>query len=503
VVTGKARPQTAIQGVAFASLLNTLAKATVYLRHVIITMYIGLTVELDAFYVAASVVSLFINVFGDIYDSVGIPFLVRAREKNGFDSFRSLTGSLFSLTLATTAMLTLLMLLASPFAHLIVPGFQVTSREFIRNNLYFLLPYALAYLPYHCLGSFFRATRNFKIFYWSEFLVQGIALAGLLAYHRHELAVPGTLSAGYLGGFAFLLWYGRKEFRFRGSLSGEETGEVGRQTFKLLPLYMIGYGLILVDRYFASYLEAGGISALTYGFIVASVVPMILNIENIFITPLSEESDRGILLTYIVSGILLVSVPVIVFTETYGYEIIQVFFQRGAFTPHSTELTGTALKYYILGLPGLFFWPVCIRVFQVSRKIRKIVLIGLVSLALNATLNYLFVFWAGMGVAGIALATSLSGWTVSILGVSALPRLGVRLAFKLPGTLMGNIAIATVVALLVSISIPVPTWKLGELILKGMGFVAVYIACLFLIPNRHLREIIGMVRYSFPLGFRQ
>jgi len=491
------RPQTAIEGVLSAALLNSLSKATVYLRHIVITAYIGLTGELDAFYVAVSIVSIFIITFGEIFDSVGIPYLVRAREQGGMESFRQISGSLFSMTMRMTIGLTLLMLLASPFSSVIVPGFPIASKKFINHNLYFLIPYALVYLPYHCLGSFFRSLRNYRLYYWADFLIQVTALIGIVLYHGHELAVPATLSAAYMAGFLFLVWKGRTYCRFQELRPERETGEIRQQIVKLAPIYMIGYALLLIDRFFASYLEPGAISALSYGFIVASIIPMVLNIENVFITPLSENSDRGVLLTHILSGILLVSFPVMTFTLFYGKEIIAVLFQRGAFTARATELTAASLKFYILGVFPLFFWPVCYRVFQIYRKLRPVMWIGLISVALNATLNYLFVFQAEMGVAGIALATAISGWTVSVVGLLSLRSLGIKIMFRQPARMLGNMVSGTIVAVLVCRWIPLPPDSWEGILLRGGAFVLTYVAVVFSIPNRYIREIRGMVQFPF------
>jgi hypothetical protein len=62
------RTQTAIQGMAFAAVVNLLSKVLLYLRQMVIA-----AVWLDAFFVATSFVLIFITVFGDIFDSAGIP----------------------------------------------------------------------------------------------------------------------------------------------------------------------------------------------------------------------------------------------------------------------------------------------------------------------------------------------------------------------------------------------------------------------------------------------
>ena len=125
------RPQTAIQGVTLATALNVVSKILIYLRQVLITAYFGLSVRLDAFFIATSVVAIFINTFGDIFDSAGIPSLVRTRERDGEGPFRALTGSIFSLSLLLGLGLSLLMVLCFPLAPYLVPGFPREAGAFI------------------------------------------------------------------------------------------------------------------------------------------------------------------------------------------------------------------------------------------------------------------------------------------------------------------------------------------------------------------------------------
>jgi len=478
-----------------ATLYNSLSKIAIYSRHVVITAYIGLSIGLDAFYIAVAVVSVFINTFGDIFDSVGIPFLLRVREGGG-EVYRRLEGILFSWTIKLGAGLTALMILSLPLVYLLVPGFPAGSRGLIRTNLFALVPYALVYLPYHCLGSFQRARRNFRSFFMVEFLVALIALGVILAMPRTEIAVPISVSVGYCGG-ALALWFiERRHIRFVASPPREETREIRGMVWKLLPVYALVYALLLIDRYFASFLQTGGIAALSYAFMLATAIPLILNVENVFITPLSEESDHGALMTQILCGALIVTVPVVAFTTAYARDIVALMFERGAFTAIAAELTSTALARYIFGLPAMIVWPVCYRLYQVYRRPKTIYWIGLMAVLFNGTMNYLLVIRAGWGIAGIAFTTAVSNWLVLVTGLLWLPRLGVHVGYRNVGAVLANASAGTIAAFAVSASIPrgLPHW--AEVPLLGVLFIVVYTLVVFLLPGRQVRTIRDIVLQS-------
>lgn len=489
------RPQTAIQGVMSATLYNTLSKIAIFSRHVVITAVIGLSVGLDAFYIAVAVVSVFINTFGDIFDSVGIPFLLRVRGGGG-EVYRRLEGTLFSWTVKMGVGLTALMVLSLPLVTSLVPGFPAGSRGLIWINLFALVPYALVYLPYHCLGSFQRARRDFRSFFMAEFLVALIALGMILAMPRTEIAVPISVSVGYCGG-ALVLWFmERRHIRFVGSPPHEETREIRGMIWKLLPVYALVYALLLIDRYFASFLQTGGIAALSYAFMLATAIPLILNVENVFITPLSEESDHGALMTQILCGALIVTAPVVAFTMSHARDIVALLFERGAFTATAAELTSTALSHYIFGLPAMIIWPVCYRLYQVYRRPKTIYWIGLMAVLFNGTMNYLLVMRAGWGIAGIAFTTAVSNWLVLVTGLLWLPRLGVHVAYRDLRAVVANVAAGTFAAFAVSASIPggLPHWV--EVPFLGTVFIVVYALVVFLLPGRQVRVIRDIVLHS-------
>lgn len=492
------RPQTAVQGVAFGTSMNVLSKVLNYSRQVLITAYFGLSGQLDAFFVATSVVGIFINTFGDIFDSVGIPSLVRVRERAGEDAFRSLTGSIFSLALFLGIGLSVLMFFCFPLAPMLVPGLSSESKGFIRWHLYLLLPYALVFLPYHALGSFFRSLRGFHVYYVVELLVQFAALVAVFAFGFTVLIVPVSLSVAYILGLLAFVFRGRKRFRFRGNLSGGEMSVVRKSVSRMMPIYMILYGLIITDRYFASFLEVGAISALSYGYILATAIPGIMNIENVIVTPLAEDSDRGTLLTRILSGIWIVSLPIVVFTLYFADELVRGLFERGAFTAKASGLTSDALRFYILGVPAFFALPICVRTLQIFRKFTWITILSVISVLMNACLNYLLVLKVGMGVKGVALSTSLSMLVIGACTLRLLHGLGVRIRFAEMAGVLPNVLVGITVSLAVSATLPLDSVSLPAIGARGTVFVLFYVLVAFLLPGNEVRRLRNLLLESFP-----
>ena len=102
--------------------------------------------------------------------------------------------------------------------------------------------------------------------------------------------------------------------------------------------------------------------------------------------------------------ILQLSIPCTILIFIYSEPIIQLIFQRGAFTESDTQLVGQVQAMYILQVPFYMLSILKVRLIS-SIKYNQILFYGaLISFVLNILLNYLFMQY--FGVSGIALSTA-------------------------------------------------------------------------------------------------
>jgi putative peptidoglycan lipid II flippase len=483
----KNRQQTAIRGLLSVGGVNLLARGVGYGKHIVITAVIGLSAQLDAFYMAATILAIAVYTFGDVFDSLGVPRLVEALQEEGEEGFRKLSGSIFSLAVFLSGLLVILLVVASPLAGYIAPGFDVEKRRLVVYNLYYMLPVGLLYLPYHAVGSFLRARRRFQAFYVGELLIALVTLLVVLLLNRVPFVLPISFSVAYVVAFSYLVLVSRTTIRFFGDLRNETMKEILRMLFRLIPLYAVFHLLGVVDRMFASYLPTGGVSALSYGALIAGIPISLLMIENVFITPLSEVPDKETMMRKIVAGVLILAIPVTVFTVVYSREIVRLAFQRGLFDEISTEMTAKALRLFALGIPAMFLWPVCYRLLQVLRRVEGMVGIAIVTVFVNAGLNHLFLK-IGMGISGLALATSSANYLLLLSCLFLLARRGVSVATG--GALRVLLISVLIAGAAVAVTAQVP-WGKGAVagaIGPGVLFVAIVGAFLFVAPGREIRE---------------
>jgi putative peptidoglycan lipid II flippase len=480
-------PQTAIRGVFSVGLINATARVIAYGKHIAITALIGLSAQLDAFYVATTVLALTIFVFGDVFDSAGIPRLVRTLQADGEEKFRYLAGSILAFAFVLATCLGLLLLLVAPWTPWIAPGFSAEKKDLVLGNLLFLAPMAVLFLPYHAVGSVLRARRRFQAFYLGEIVIAAVTLIIILVWHDHPYVIPVSFSAAYAAAFLYVAAVARGTIRFRLSVREEGIREIVRMLFRLLPVYLVFHLFTLVDRAFASYLPTGGVSALAYGLMIVLIPSTVLMMENVFITPLAESPERGDMTRRIVEGVLIVSVPTAFFATAYAGPIVAVAFERGVFTAGSTEMTGDALAFFAVAIPGFFLWPIFYRLFQILGKLGSITTVACLAVALNGGLNYLFMT-LGLGVKGIALATSLADYGLVLGSVILLRRDGITVATKgVLSVLLMSVGVGAA-ALGATFAVPIEAGTPAGLFLRAALFTLVSAALFYFVPNEGVRR---------------
>ena len=160
--------------------------------------------------------------------------------------------------------------------------------------------------------------------------------------------------------------------------------------------------------------------------------------------------------------------------------------ERGVFTHDSTKMTADALTFTSFSIPVFFLLPILYRLFMILEKLKAIAIIGITALLLNAALNALFLKM-GLGVKGLALATSLSNYVLVAGAILLLRRIGI-LVFdsKVRGVLGISLAISGT-ALGATAVLPFPVNLTGGFILLGVFYTLAVGILFYAVPNESIR----------------
>jgi putative peptidoglycan lipid II flippase len=167
----------------------------------------------------------------------------------------------------------------------------------------------------------------------------------------------------------------------------------------------------------ASNLGQGSIAALGYADKLVSVPSQIFNssIATAAFPFFADHAAAGKIdelnksLTATIRMAAFILIPTTAILMVLSRPLIKLLFERGAFTPEATLLTGSIFALYVL---QLFFAAVGIlfsKIFFAFRDIKSQVQLTIVYIPLKLGLNLMFIRMIKPAAAGIAMATSLTG----------------------------------------------------------------------------------------------
>ncbi len=426
------KPQSFLSSIGTAVLWKGLDRLSGLLKHIVIAGAIGLSAQLDVFYMALALLGVLIFSWASLLDVLVVPRMVELWRQGDKQQLRELAGGMLSLCLLVSVVLAVVIYSAGDFIALIAMGFDAARIESLRSAFFWLIPVLLFYIPLRFVGSVMRAVRNFSAFYQAEFLTALVVLICVALFRGDPHVLLWSLSLGVALSFLYLLFIARSSL---GRLSNPFSSEV-RACLVLAPGLLILHGAhsiyVLSDRIFVSFLPEGAVSALAYGMTLVALLPGIISLGGSFITVIAEKAtvaERSARLNDVMSMCIYVSTAATVFMALFGQAMVQVLLERGLFTRMDTVNVATAILGYSLMILPMFLIGVLDQVFQVEKKISFMVKRTILGLVTNVVLNAFFLFGFGWGIWGIALATSISYWVMLLSGLQGVTRLGYGIAW--------------------------------------------------------------------------
>ncbi|MFH1861091.1 MAG: lipid II flippase MurJ [bacterium] len=388
-----------------SSAISVVCRGFGYVKNVAIAVLLGFNAQTDAFFMALTLIGIFFT-FADVFDSIGVPNLVRAREESR-ERFLELSGLLFTFTIILSVLLIIISIFSYPLISKIAIGFTGDKKEYLAFYFYLLLPYLFLNFFFHHFGAVLRSERLFTPYFIGELIFSMFTciflVIGLLIY-KNPVALPISFSMAQVIATGYMIFAGRKYLRVAFFIDNTSK-EILKQFFYLTALYGIGHVFMIVDKAFASILPTKCITALSYGLIIASVPTGILRLSNIIITSLSEANADTKKLNFYVKKILLISIPVAMAIFIFAPILVKLLLGYGRFSQDDLMLTVAAAKYYVLGLPFMFLWPIFYRWFQIKNTLKFVFVLSIISVLAMLSADYLFIIVLNMGIIGIPLGS--------------------------------------------------------------------------------------------------
>jgi putative peptidoglycan lipid II flippase len=379
--------------------------------------------ELEAYLAAALIPGLLVNLISESMNQALVPTLIRVREREGRERAQELlSSSMLWICLLLIAASLGMALGAQGFFPLIASHYSAAKLSLSIHLFYALLPVVLLTGVATNCTAVLNTSERFALPALAPAAISLAIIAGVLLLGR-RLGIWAIVYANLVGSLIHVvLVAGMMEshgYRFRLRWYGmtEATREVIRQYGPVLLSSVVASGGLLVDQSMAAMLPAGSVSALAYANRFVSVVLTLLAgavstaIVPHFSRMVAYQDWAGCRHTLRTWGGLtaLISVPIAIVLIAASQWLVRIAFQRGAFGVRDTAVVAPVLAMYAMQIPFFVTSRVFYRFLVAMRRTDLILYCGLLNLVLDIGLNLILMRW--MGVAGIALATSL--WTVS------------------------------------------------------------------------------------------
>jgi len=383
--------------------LFVVSRALGLLREMVISHQFGTGGDLDAYLAAFRLPDiLFQIVAGGALASAFIPTFAAYLAQGDEQGAWRLASAVINLVFIITAGLSLLAALFAPWLAetVIVPGFaperQALTARLMRLMLvtpavfgvsgvvmgvlnarqHFLLP-ALAPILYN-LGIIAGA-----LVLAPSMGVRGLALGVVAGALGHLLVqVPGLLRHG---------------LRYSPVLGLHDPGvhEVGRLMLPRVAGLAAVQVNFLVTTILASGLATGSLAALNYAWLLM-LLPQGIFAQSVATAAFptfsaqaarQQRTEMRSTLSATLRAVLYLIIPAAAGLLILRGPLVEIIFQRGAFTAGSTEMVAWALGFYVLGLPAHALVEIVVRAFYAMHDTKTPVVVGVAAMGLNVILS--------------------------------------------------------------------------------------------------------------------
>ena len=496
-----------IKSALIITVIGIISRVLGLLREAVIAAVFGVGAVTDAYAVAVRTISTTGLVAFVYLTIIFVPTYVRVREDKGDTVALGVTNNSLGVSLTVNAFLMLVLWFVAP-VFVGLTGFDEGQSDLAVTAvriISFQLP-LMAFI--NLFIGYLNARKSFigpaaigllmNVVFISVCIIAGTA-SGIVG-----LSIAAVL--GFVGQLCTLIyWLIKEKYRYKFSVRFN-TPEIRNDILLLLPA-LLGGGLsdikAWIDTIIATNLGIGAPAAINFsvrllGFVTGLIV---IPIAGIVYTYMSEHATKNdipkmlVTLWQTVRVILFIVTPIVVIAMLFSFDVVNIVFERGEFTPEATILTGTALMWLLPGLLGISIYTFLIRFFYALKDTKTPMLCSGVAIIVNIILS----LWLSgiMGIGGLTLATSISGIFTAIL-------LLIFLRHKIGALGFSKTAIDILKMAVCAIPCGLAAWGIGYLLAEhhaiirfGVSTIAgggVYIIAAFLAKEMVLKEAIQMAK---------
>lgn len=411
---------------------NTLAKATLvivamnlaskilgFVRETVIANEYGATFATDAYNAAYTIPYFLQMVLGMALVTSIVPVVTKYALRGNKEEANRIASITLNWTVLFMAALTVLGMLASgAIVRLITPGFTDDTAALTTRLTVIMFPSLIFMGAGMLITGILNADKRFAVAAFAPGFSNLVII--FFVIFLGGLGID-YLAVGTLAGMAGILLVqlpslARSGFKYHWDWDIRHV-EVRGIFYNLLPIFLgtaVNQIYLAINRYFASGLSEGSISALNYAGKLMNL-PLgvfVLAVSSAIFPTLSEHAVRedrqalGATLNRGLKIVLLITLPAAAGLMALSEPIVQLLFERGAFDYTATVMTSGALVWFSLGMFAMAVNMVLTRAYYAVSDVKTPLYVSGVSIVVNIIASQLLV--GSMGHNGLALANTVA-----------------------------------------------------------------------------------------------
>jgi putative peptidoglycan lipid II flippase len=403
------------------SIITLISRPIGFVREAVQAYLFGAKRPVEAFIVAFRFPELIQTLF---FSGATSAFLIPVCTKylDDDDEYSRLYSTFMNIALVSTALLSVLFLIFNaPITRFIAPGFKPEEKEMTRMLFLIMIPVIAFHTVLSVMKAFLNAKEHFAAPEMSGILWSFCFIAAALLFSKrygvYSLAI-GVTSGAFLQIVLQYPFLRRLNIKYHFVMNLHHPAI--SQARKLFTGALIATSVVPINSFIggqlATYLPESHVASLAYAFRIY-IFPFSLFAVPVYtvmfskISRLYHEKDWPGIFAHLDSSVVLLAITLIPSTIllcSTGDLCIKIIYQRGAFDPRVTLLSGKALTGYSVGLIFYALSITFVRAFNALHDTKTPAVIAVVSMALNALIAWcLLKPFASMG---IALATSIASF---------------------------------------------------------------------------------------------
>jgi putative peptidoglycan lipid II flippase len=420
------------------------SRALGFIRDALVAAVLGTGPAADAYVAAFRFPNLFRRLFAEgAFNTAFIPMFAKSLEQEGQEPARLWAARIMSWLVLVVGVVTILVEIFMPWVLLpFVPGFVDDPAKYDLTVLLtrICFPYLMCMSLMAAYAAILNALGFFKAGAFAPILLNVVMIAFMapliIGDPKTQVETAIWVAVGTLAGGVAQLGFVYAAIRRSGFVPRLRLprfdGEVKRFWVRAIPAILTG-GITQINIFVGTIIASAADSAMAYLYYADRLYQLPLGIIGIAIGTVllpelslhlsggrHKEAEAAQTQSLLIS--MLLSVPAATALIALATPIVQVLFERGAFSSVATIETARALVWFAAGLPAY----VLIRVLQPGFFAREDTVTPTIFAGVSAVVNIVLslLLFPSLQHVGIAIATSVAAWANTALLAIWLARRG-------------------------------------------------------------------------------